>query len=208
MKKYVLVSLGDLLASGCDEKKIISIFEKFSCQLETELEDFLMQRAIEYENKGIGKTFLFFDVEKLQNNEISIMAYYTIGHSTIDITNLSNRQRRRMLGNYPGRDNMKSVSTFLIGQIGRCDKYTSEDLNGDTIFNECYHSLSLAAKIIGGSIVFLECREHMFSKVYEKMHFVKLSDELNEDNLYALYRKVDFAEYWNKSDLVTETNAS
>jgi len=200
MIEYSLVSLGDLLSNGCNEKNIISALEKFSCQLETELENFLIRNAIGYEKAGIGKTFLFLDSKKLQDQELSVMAYYTIGHNVIEIKNLSGKQRKRMLGSYPGRDRINSVATFLIGQIGRSDHYSSSDLSGSTILSECYHSISIAAKMIGGNIVFLECREHMYSKFYESKGFVKLSSKLNDNNLYELYKKVDFEEYWNKDD--------
>lgn len=200
MLEYNLISLGDLLSNDFDENKIVSVFEKFSCQFETELEDFLLNDSIKYEKAGFGKTFLFLDSERLKNEELSIMAYYTIGHSSVDISNIKGKSRRKMLGSYPGRDNLTNLATFMIAQLGRSDKYSSEDLSGATILSECYNSLSIAAKIIGGNIVSLECREHMYSKFYEKQGYRKLTDKLSEKKLYSLYRKVDFEEYWGKSN--------
>ena len=94
-----------------------------------------------------------------------------------------------MLGSFPGRDSIKCVSAFLIGQLGRCDDYSAEDLSGEQILNECYHAISLAARIVGGKMIVLECREHMYEKFYQKQEFKKIYDKLNEENLYALYKK-------------------
>lgn len=102
-----------------------------------------------------------------------------------------------MLGSFPGRDNLKSISAFLIGQLGRSDEYSNEDLSGQQILNECYHAISLAAKIVGGKLLVLECREHMYGKFYEKQGFKKLYDKLNDEGLYTLYKRMDFSEYWN-----------
>lgn len=37
----------------------------------------------------------------------------------------------------------------------------------------------------------------MYEKFYKNQGFKKLYDELNEENLYTLYKKIDFNEYWN-----------
>lgn len=89
------------------------------------------------------------------------------------------------------------MSAYLIGQLGRCDDCTGEDLSGQQLLNECYHAISLAARVVGGNLLVLECREHMFEKFYEKQDFKKLYNELNEEKLYTLYKKIDFREYWN-----------
>ena len=103
-----------------------------------------------------------------------------------------------MLGEYPGRDFVNSIPTYLIGQLGRCDNYDKEDLSGQQILNECYHAISVAARVVGGNLVVLECRECMFDKVYGNKGFKKLYDELNEEGLYTLYQKIDFSEYCNR----------
>lgn len=59
MKEYVVISLGEMLSNGFKEEKIEEVFKKFSCQRETDLEDFLIHKAIAYEKASYGKTFLF-----------------------------------------------------------------------------------------------------------------------------------------------------
>ena len=44
---------------GRDE--ISDSFKKFSCSADTDLENFLVQKAIDYEERGKGKTFLLID---------------------------------------------------------------------------------------------------------------------------------------------------
>ena len=196
MKQFLVVSLGELLSEGLDEEKIKDAFKKFSCRREEDLENFLMYKAITYEKIDFGKTYLCIDKEKLDSGEFVVLAYFCLAQRSIDVTCISQKARRKILGEYPGRDNLKSVPTFLIGQLGRCDDCAHEELSGEQILNECYHAISKAAKIVGGRLVVLECREHMYEKFYEKQGYKKLYYELNDEGLYTLYKRIDFKEYW------------
>lgn len=195
VKPYIVVPLGEIIEEY-DNEKIENALKKFSCQREEDLEDFLIRKAITYEKADIGKTYLCIDKERLENGEFAVLAYFTLAQRAIDISELSNKRKRKVLGDYPGRDWIKAVPAFLIGQLGRSDDCLSEELNGQQILDECYHAISLAARIVGGKLLVLECREHMYEKFYEKQGFKKLYDELNEEGLYTLYKKIDFSEYW------------
>lgn len=197
MKEYVVVPLGEIIDKGYNKEKIENSFKKFSCRREEDLENFLVHKAIPYEKTDYGKTYLLVDKEKLDKGEFVILAYFALAQRSLDISGLSNKRKRKILGEYPGRDSIKAVPAFLIGQLGRCDSCTKEELSGQQVLNECYHAISLAARIVGGKLVVLECREHMFSKFYEGQGFKKLYNELNEEGLFTLYRKLDFNEYWN-----------
>lgn len=194
---YKVIPLGELLSKEYNQDKLNNAFKKFSCQREADLENFLQEKAILYENTNLGKTYLILDSAELKNNNFIIAGYFTIAQKSVDISEISAKKRRKMLGAYPGRDKLKSVPAYLIGQLGRSDCYSAQQLPGNTILNECYNAISLASMIVGGNLIVLECREGMFSKVYEKLGFKKLYDSLNEEKLDTLYKKVDFEAYWN-----------
>lgn len=197
MKSYVVISLGEIL-KYYDESKITDAFKKFSCQREHDLENFLLNKAITYEKTDIGKTYLCLDQELLEiNDEFRVMAYFTIAMNAIDLSALSGKKKRKILGNYPGRDGINTISTYLIGQLGRCDDYTTEDLSGEQLLDECYHAISLAAKVIGGRIIILECRECMYDKFYQKHGFQDLYNGVKDNDLYTLFKKINFKEYWD-----------
>lgn len=163
MINYNIIPLGELLNKEYDETKLKKAFEKFSCQRELDLENFLRYKAITYDKTNYGKTYLIIDSDKLRDeSEFCVVAYFTIAQKSLDVSAISKKKKRKVLGEYPGRDGLGSVPTYLIGQLGRCDDYTSEDLSGEQILNECYHSISIAAQIVGGNIIVLECRECMW----------------------------------------------
>lgn len=194
---YKVIPLGELLTKEYNQDKLNTAFKKFSCQRETDLENFLQEKAILYENANLGKTYLILDSAELEKKNFVIAGYFTIAQKSVNISEISGKKRRKMLGAYPGRDKLKSVPAYLIGQLGRCDSYSSQQLPGDAILNECYNVISLASRIVGGNLIILECRDGMFAKVYERLGFKKLYNSLNEENLDTLYKKFDFGDYWN-----------
>jgi hypothetical protein len=193
---YLVLPLGEILAGEYNLQKIEEAFKRFSCDREKDLEDFLVHKAIEYEKMDFGKTYLCIDQDALAKGEFEIAAYFTIANKAIDLDTLSKNQRRKIFGQYPGRDTLKSIPAYLIGQIGRCDRYAKEDLSGEQLLNECYHTISMVAKIIGGNLIVLECREHMFDKFYKDQGYKKFYKDLSDDGLYTLYKKFNFKDYW------------
>ena len=195
MINYIILPLGELLANY-DREKIEAALSLFRCAREHDLETFLAQKAIHYEEKSFGRTYLCLDQNALEQGTFKIMAYFTVSHTAVQINELKSNKRKKVMGEYPGRDNLDFVPAFLIGQLGRSDEYSKDDLSGDVLLKECYHIFSVVYHAIGGKLLILECREWMFSKFYEKHGFKKLYDELDQDGLYTLYQKIDFDEYF------------
>ncbi len=196
MREYVVIPLGEIL-KDYNESKIAEAFKEFSCSRDADLENFLQNKAIAYQRTNFGKSYLCIDKKELDNGHFKIMAYFTLAQRPMNISNLSKTKKRKVLGDYPGRDGLDMVPAYLIGQLGRCDDYSNSDLSGEQILNECYHAISLAARVVGGNMIILECREHMYEKFYEGQGFKKLYNELSEEKLYMLYKKIDFSEYWD-----------
>lgn len=78
MIDYNVISLLDaIIVFGL--QTINDSFKFFTCSEEKDLEDFLINKAIDYENTGKGKTFLIIDtVEYRQNRRLIIVAYYKV----------------------------------------------------------------------------------------------------------------------------------
>ena len=170
--------------------KIKDVFKKFSCQRETDLEDFLLHRAIEYQNIEYGKTFLLIDKNEISEGNIEVIAFFTIGTTALDISCLSVKQKRKIIGNLPGRDRLDYISAYLIGQLGRNDKYSKEDMPGEIILYECYNQLKMAQAIVGGKLIILECRDALCN-FYESKGFSELSTA-SKENLHTYYKKFNF----------------
>ena len=189
---YDVVPL-ERLIKDLEKNDLQSKLNLFQCPKEKDLEEFLHYKAIEYDLIGYGKTYLILDKKEIENGVIKIIAFYTIGQKSIDISNLSQKKKRKVIGGrIPGRDGLKSMACFLIGQLGRSGEYTHDQLLGGTLLKECFSTIETARKIIGGNLIFLECRPKMYGLFYEKHGFKKFLEEPSEDGLFQLYRKISW----------------
>ena len=184
--------LSDLLDS-IGEESINIMFKKFSCSHEKDLENFLLYRAIRYEKEFLGRTFLLVDFDVHKNQTPNIAAYYTLANTSIDLFQMGQNKKKRIMGEFPNRNALSNFPAFLIGQLGRDDKYSHNDISGETLLNCCVSQLKTAACIIGGKLIVLECRQHMFDRVYANLGFNKMTESPSEDGLYMLYKRVDFS---------------
>ena len=147
--------------------------------------------AIIYDNSNFGKTYLLVDNDKLEKEGVfEIIAFFTIGKTSVDISSLSQKQKRKLLGNVPGRDKLATFPGYLIGQIGRCDAYTKEHLSGVTLLNECYSEIKKSIRVVGGKLIILECRPHMYEKFYQKVGFKPFLGIDTKENLKTLYTTI------------------
>lgn len=115
MKNHIIIPLREILA--CEEYEISKIeeaFSRFRCEKEEDLQDFLVKNAVVYDQKGIGKTFLFLNEEELMGEKHSIVidAYVTLATKGLDISALSKSKKKKVFGSYPGVDNLNSISVF------------------------------------------------------------------------------------------------
>lgn len=191
MREYIVFSLSELLEPGTLDIDILKdSLSQFQCKKEKDLETFLNSKSIIYDTSNLGKTSLLVDKDLFGQGVFKVMAFFTISHTSLDISNMSNSKKRKVFGNFPGRDKKNTMPAFLIGQIGRSDDYNANDLNGEILLQECYAEIEKARKIIGGNLILLECREYMFDKFYKDKGFHKISESLSSDNLYTLYIRI------------------
>lgn len=194
MTTYKIVPLSNLLDTA-GEDLINIMFKKFSCSNEKDLENFLLYKAIKYEKEFLGRTFLLITPEDQADHIPDIIAYYTLANTSIDLTDMGKNKKKRIMGDFPNKDALTNFPAFLIGQLGRNDRYSHADISGETLLNCCLAQLKNAAFVVGGKLIVLECRPHMYEKVYEKLGFNKMVDSLSKDGLYMLYKRVDFSLY-------------
>ena len=127
MREYIIFSLGDLIKGGYTEKDLSPFFNDFTCEREKDLEIFLRNKAITYDNSNLGKTSLIIDKDSFDQGKLDVMAFFTIGQTSVDIGALSNNKKKKLLGSVPGRDKLLSYQAYLIGQLGRSDMYTTDE---------------------------------------------------------------------------------
>ncbi|CAM3675461.1 hypothetical protein ERUR111494_06445 [Erysipelothrix urinaevulpis] len=176
MINYVLIPLNQLISSAnIAEDVLLKALSEFSCECDLDLQDFLRVQAISREKSKKSTTYLFLDEEKLKTGEITVMAYISHALTSIDVMDLSVSKLKKMFGDsVDNRDNRSSIPAFLIGQLGRSDKYSTVDLPGSRLLYESISILKENSESTSGDVVILECKPHMLPRFYSKFGFQEL----------------------------------
>lgn len=139
-------------------KKLREAFLSFKCSKNIDEEDFFHNKAIEYEIHNKARTYL------LMNEKNDIVGYFSLAFKSIDLEDVNNSLKKRMVG---GKSTSATYSAFLIGHIAKEDSV--QERLGDIIINAAENLLLEAQKIVGGRLVYLDCKdESKLKELYER----------------------------------------
>ena len=147
---FVILPLSDLLESS-SEDLVQGRISRFSCERSPELEDYLHNRAIMMEKKGMSRTYLAID-----RDTNDILGFFSLGMKCMrvpDNTPISKTMRKRMNID----DETGVAQSFLLGQLARSD--CSKTGFGAILIDEAINRLIQANRIVGCRLVRLDCSD-------------------------------------------------
>ena len=120
--------------------------------------------------------------------ELEIVAYFSIGVKPILIDEkkhvLSKQQKKDMKLEVINKEDKRHevISTFLIGQIARNDKFDKSTIGLEEILGQVFNKINEVVKIIGGKIILIEVDNNpILVKHYEKFGFKIIKDGSNDE---------------------------
>ncbi|MDF7638963.1 hypothetical protein PT285_06060 [Lactobacillus sp. ESL0791] len=171
---FDVVTLNSLL-NEYSQENIKSFFENFS-SLDKDVENFLKQKAIQFEKIGLSRTTLVFTQYK--NTEV-LVGYFAISGKPLivkkkDWNKLSSGVKRKLLpiGYKSERDNYV-INSILLGQFSKNNCYQSQQLiTGKELLSIAYATIKKAWEVLGGTVLYLEARnEPHIQKFYTSCGF-------------------------------------
>ncbi len=163
-----------------------TILESFYCPKNLDVEKFIKEKSIRFEQSSKARTYLIFD-----ENVDHLLAYFSLTFKQIHInhTMMSKTKIKTIDGI---SKNAKFINAFLIGQIGKNFNIEHNKICLKHILDEIFSILFEAQKIVGGRIVILECEDdHKLISLYEDHDFELI--ELESDilsNLKTMYYNI------------------
>jgi hypothetical protein len=140
------------------EKELISKINDFSCPLNREIEQFVLNNALDFAKRKLSITYCVLNMNR------EIVGIFALAHKAIDIENSGfSNSKVKKLSRYATLDadnNSYKASAFLIAQFGK--NYAVDDghsLNGNGLMDLTKDVLKEVQHAIGGGIVYLECEE-------------------------------------------------
>jgi hypothetical protein len=170
-----VISLSSLIEAG-EESEVHEYLSSFSCLLNPGVENFLKNQAIESERRDFARTSLVIDEEK--NNDI--IGYFTLMNKQFELAeDVSGSVKQKIASSKYA----SSVSTILIAQLGRADKYKGI-VPGSEILRLALENCKIIYRIIGMRIVCIEYEPIDKLKIfYSDNSFNFLQQNSNGNNL-------------------------
>lgn len=164
---------------GASLNIIREAFSNFRCSKNLDEEDFFKNKAIDYEIQNKARTYLL-----LNENDL-IAGYFSLAFKSIDLQNLSTTQKKKLTA---GESDVTTYSAYLIGHIAKDDNI--KDSIGDTILEAAENLLLSAQKIVGGRLIYLDCKnEPKLKNLYERNNY-RYFKTSQQSGLLQYYKKL------------------
>lgn len=151
---------------------------RFKCSKNQDEEDFLHNKAIKFEKQRKARTYLI--IEKGLP-----IAFFSLSFKSIDLLNLSQSKRKDMTA---GEEDADTYSAYLIGHLAKSDNISY--IMGNYILDAAIDLILEAQKIVGGRLVYLDCKnEEKLKKLYTSYGF-KFFNISKKTGLYQYYLKI------------------
>lgn len=172
----MLVSLQKLIKDKEDISTVKVMLSSFKCNLDSDLEEFLYNKAIDFETIGKSRTyFIIDDNDFFSNNEFTIYGYYSLAISTIYIPNDLSNNKIKKLDGYNAKihgEKIKALPCYLIGQLAKNTNIEKNPLNGNELMKFALTHIYNSFYNLGGRIVLVECRnKKKLVNFYESNNF-------------------------------------
>ncbi|MFK4998947.1 hypothetical protein ACI2OX_21590 [Bacillus sp. N9] len=173
-----VISLSSLIEAG-EESEVRDYLSSFSCSLNPGVENFLKNQAIESERRDFARTSLVTDEEN--NNDI--IGYFTLMNKQFDFAaSVSNSMKQRLAFS----KHASSISTILIAQLGRADRYNGK-VSGSKLLMLALENCEIIYRVLGMRIVCVEYEPiDKLDYFYSNNSFTYLQQNSNGNNLAFL----------------------
>ena len=201
---YKVINLKDIYNS-IGEKRTREILKDYKCYLNTDVEYFLKEKAIEFSKQDISRTYLVMSEFKGIN---VIVGYFAITSKATIVKKfiLSNTKKKAILkyAKYDKESKGYNISLPLIGQLGKnYNNNYNKLISGDILLKLACNKIKETQNLIGGRHDFLECEDsEKLLEFYESNGFecfgkrnLEKEERKNNKGEYLLQMIKDLSKY-------------
>ena len=184
--KGVVVQLKEL-SENAEIDVLLKMLGSFSCAQAKEIENFLINRAIEFERLSKSRTYLVFDAEGMRekNKTPAIYGYFSLALTILTVPETFSSRKRKELDGFSSKihgHRINAVPCYLIGQLAKNSSISSNPVAGKDLVDAAINVIGTAEEAVGGRYVMIECHEN--EKLLQFYH----------DNSFEELDKVPYAE--------------
>lgn len=166
-QRVKVLSLSELLMQADTQEDIQNLndlLSSFSCLQDKDIEDFLHNRAIDFERINKSRTYIVCDYDIwCKEGRLVILGYFSVALKVLDLSDsLSNRSRKELdgLSAKLHGEKIKSVPCYLIGQLAKNSEIPNErSISGSELIDSAMSIIRSAETLVGGRNVMIECHD-------------------------------------------------
>lgn len=158
------------------ESQLSEAINMFRCSKDPDIEEFLREKAIQFEDRGWCSVYLLLNNNELSNKNFKIEAYFTLSHKVISLCNSISKSKIKEVKSSNKNNNIHFV---LIGQLGKYI-YIDNDNKEDNCCSDITSKeiLDMAFEVIVKSHDLIPCR----------CVLVECNDDERVHNIYLNYK--------------------
>ncbi len=173
--------------TGEDNELLSQILSSFSCEQDEDIENFLHNRAVEFEKLSKARTYLICDESQMVSEDfyleqLRIYGYIAIAQKILTVPDDWSNRKRKELDGLNGKihgEPIRDFSCYLIGQLSRNSNVPKESISGKELLQYAYDVIATAVDAVGGRYMMIECQnESSLIEFYESNGF----QEVNRSN--------------------------
>ena len=141
------------------EELLLQILSDYSCPVNSDVEKFLKEQAIEFTKKNQSVTYLV-----ISNEDAELLGYFTltIKPITVDAGGFSNTLKRKIsrVSEVDEENGTYSLSAYLIAQLGKnYANNANQRITGKQLLGLAIDQIRDLQYLTGGMVMFLEAEE-------------------------------------------------
>jgi hypothetical protein len=164
-----------LIIADYGTERTQTVLSSFICENE-EVQDFINNKAISHELRGLARTILVFD-ETIGE----LVGYYTLSIKSLILSDkLSSSKKKSYFGT--SQTNGDVIPAILIGQLGK-NKAVNSDFSGSDLMSLIFGYIYRADKLLPSVVSYVEHNgSDKLIKFYKKHGFLYFPREKEEQN--------------------------
>ena len=170
--------------TGEDNDLLSQILSSFCCEQDEDIENFLHNRAVEFEKLSKARTYLICDenqiaAEDFYLDQLKIYGYIAIAQKILMVPDDWSNRKRKEIDGLNGKihgEPIKDFSCYLIGQLSRNSNVPKDSISGKELLQYAYDVIATAVDAVGGRYMMIECQneskliEFYASNGFEEVH--------------------------------------
>lgn len=180
-------------ASARDYKDtLVEALKLFKCYRDTDVQDFLNNKAIDFEVRGWATTYLLLNGDDFDNGILNIEGYFSVTHKAVIFDeDVSGSTRNKLTGT----KRAESQSFVLIGKLGKYmnkideENIVSSKLTSQELLDDAMSIVSKSSDYIICRNVIIECKD--IDKVRQIYRDYGFSELQFDGDLHTMYLKLE-----------------